>query len=228
MPEIKVKICGLTRPGDAALAAELGAWALGVIFAPESPRRVSASQAAEVLSAAPARVERVGVFVNAAAGEIGAAVQACGLTAVQLHGEEGEEFAREVRERTGAAVIRSVRVAAGGAGEEGAELSGEAELAGVVQFDTDFILLDTYNPERRGGTGEVFDWNLAQAIPAEVRRTRLILSGGLKPENIVAAVRALAPFAVDVSSGVESAPGVKDPGRLRQLFKNLETFKERD
>ncbi|MHB8859660.1 MAG: phosphoribosylanthranilate isomerase [Thermoleophilia bacterium] len=233
MADIKVKICGLTRAEDAALAVELGAWALGVIFAPESPRQVTAEEAAVVLSAAPAGVERVGVFVNAGAGEIEAAVRACGLTAVQLHGEEDEDLAREVRERTGAVVIRSVKVPAR-AGERsvaapsgaGPGASGNEALAGVVQFDTDFILLDTYHPERRGGTGEVFDWGLAEAIPEAVRRRRLILSGGLKPENIIAAVRLLTPFAVDVSSGVESAPGVKDPVPLRQLFENLEIFRK--
>lgn len=228
----RIKICGLKRPEDAALAAELGAWALGVIFAPESPRRVSIEEAAEVLAAAPAGVERVGVFVNAGAAEIEEAVKACGLTAVQLHGEEGREFAQEVRELTGVAVIKAVRVggeapeagvaARGGEAHEGAPAAvGSEALEGVVQFDTDFILLDTYHPERRGGTGRVFDWKLAGVIPEGVRRERLILSGGLDPENIVEAVRAVGPFAVDVSSGVESAPGVKDRERMRRLFENL-------
>jgi len=206
---VKVKICGLTRPVDAALAAEQGAWALGVIFAPESPRRIGVERAAEVLSAAPAGVERIGVFVNAPAGEIAAAVKACGLTAVQLHGEETPEDCRRIRELVDVPLIKAIRVA------------GPGSLEGVVQFDTDFILLDTYHPERRGGTGEAFDWNLAATLPREVRNRRVILSGGLDPANIVEAVNSLEPFALDVCSGVESAPGLKDPEKLRELFRNL-------
>jgi len=207
--EVKVKICGLTRPGDVALATELGAWAVGVIFAPESPRRVTAGQAAEVLAAAPSGVERVGVFVNAGADEIATVAEACGLTVIQLHGDESPEQCREVRERTGARVIKALAV------------SGPGSLERVVQFDTDYILLDTYHPERRGGTGEVFDWSLPAALDQGFRRGKLILAGGLNPLNIVDAVRAAAPFAVDVSSGIESAPGIKDPGQLRLLFEKI-------
>lgn len=209
MADVKVKICGLTRPEDAALAAELGAWALGVIFAPESPRQVSFVRAAEVLASAPAGSERVGVFVNAAAGEIVEAVGACGLTAVQLHGDESPEECREVRERTGVLVIKALAV------------SGPESLERVVQFDTDYILLDTYHPERRGGSGETFDWSLPAALDEGLRGARLILAGGLNPLNIMDAVRAAAPFAVDVSSGVESAPGIKDHGQLRLLFERI-------
>jgi phosphoribosylanthranilate isomerase len=204
-----VKICGLTRPEDAVLAAELGAWALGVIFAPESPRRLGVEQAAVVLAAAPGSVERVGVFVNADPREIAAAVAACSLTAVQLHGEESPGECLEVQKRTGALVIKAFRVA-------------DAEsLTGVVQFDTDYILLDTYHPERRGGSGEVFDWSLAAALPEGDRTGRLILSGGLNPDNITRAASAVRPFALDVSSGVESAPGIKDPEKLRRLFDEI-------
>ncbi|MHB8793563.1 MAG: phosphoribosylanthranilate isomerase [Thermoleophilia bacterium] len=209
MSEVKVKICGLTRPGDAALAAELGAWALGVIFAPESPRRVNVEQASKVLASAPSDVERVGVFVNADAGEIAEAVAACALTVVQLHGDESPEECREVQERTGAQVIKAVAV------------SGPESLEGVVQFDTDYILLDTYDPERRGGTGDVFDWSLSAALDEGFRGGRLILAGGLNPANILDAIRAAAPFAVDVSSGIESAPGIKDPEQLRLLFEKI-------
>jgi len=204
-----VKICGLTRKRDAALAVKLGAWALGVIFAPESPRLVDVEKAAGILAAAPAGVERIGVFINAAAGEITAKVESCGLTAVQLHGDESPEFCREVRRLAGVRVIKAIRV-------------GNAEsLNGVVRFDTDYLLLDTYHPGRRGGTGQVFDWNLAAALSEELRTGRLILSGGLNPDNIVEAARAVEPFAFDVSSGVESAAGIKDRARLRRLFDEL-------
>jgi len=212
----RIKICGLTRPEDAALAAELGAWALGVIFAAESPRCVSLAKAQDVFAAGMKAATgageaplRVGVFVNASMGEIEEAVRACRLDAVQLHGEESPEFCTGVRERLGVAVIKAVRV------------SGPETVSGVVRFDTDFVLLDTYHPERRGGTGEAFDWSLAASLPETVRVQRLVLSGGLNPENSAAAVQATMPFAVDVASGVESAPGIKDPDKLRQMFENL-------
>lgn len=231
MLSVRIKICGLTRTKDAALALELGAWALGVIFAPESPRRLDLKRAAEVLAPAtdtgpgdamPDRasgaghdagttkaVERIGVFVNAEPGEIAEAVAACGLTAVQLHGEEDPGRCRDIRKLAGVPVIKALRVA------------GPEELQRVVQFDTDYVLLDTYNPERRGGTGKVFDWSMTASIPEVVRSGRLILSGGLNPDNILDAARAVSPYALDVSSGVESAPGVKDSEKLRRLFENL-------
>ncbi len=206
----RVKICGLTRPEDAALAAELGAWALGVIFAPESPRRLDPGLAAEVLGPAPADVERAGVFVNASLRDIEEAVAAAGLTVLQLHGEEDASFCREAGGVTGLPVIKALRV------------SDAASLEGVVRFDTDYVLLDTYRAGSHGGTGETFDWQLAAEIPLEQRASRIILSGGLGPENIRAAVGAVAPFAVDVSSGVEEAPGIKSADRLAELFREIE------
>lgn len=205
----RVKICGLTRPQDAALAAELGAWALGVIFAPESPRRISLMQAAEVLAAAGGDIERIGVFVNASLGEIEEAVSACGLTAVQLHGEETPQFCSEVRHLTGVLVIKALRVR-----EEGT-------VKDVVQFDTNLVLLDTYQPGLAGGTGKAFEWRWAAALDEDIRQNRLILSGGLNPENVAQAVLTVSPFAVDLASGVESQPGVKDPKKMKRLFAAL-------
>lgn len=210
----RIKICGLTRPEDAALAAGLGAWALGVIFAAESPRRVSPEQAREVFTgaggASPETAPlRVGVFVNADLEEIESAVRTCSLDAVQLHGEEDPGFCRMVRDRLGVAVIKAIRV------------SGPESVAGVVRFDTDYVLLDTYHPERRGGTGETFDWTLAATLPEAVRTGRLVLSGGLGPDNIAAALAAVGPHALDVSSGCESSPGIKDAEKLRKLFEAL-------
>ncbi|MFA6002011.1 MAG: phosphoribosylanthranilate isomerase [Thermoleophilia bacterium] len=209
MARVRVKICGLTRPEDAALAVSLGAWALGVIFAPESPRRVGRKQAAAVLEPAAAGVERVGVFVNAGLDEIVETARACGLTVLQLHGDESPDECLDVGRLTGCLVIKALRVA------------GPESLAGVVTFDTDFILLDTYQSERHGGTGRVFDWSLAAALPAGLRSERLILSGGLNPDNIAEAVRVVAPLAVDVASGVESAPGMKDAEKMKLLFDKL-------
>lgn len=209
MTAARVKICGLTDPGDAVLAADLGAWAVGVILAPESPRQVDTGKAAAVLEAVPEGVERVGVFVNAEPAYIGEAAQACGLTAVQLHGEESRDECIEVRRRTGCAVIKALRVA------------GPDSLDYVVQFDTDFILLDTYHPKQRGGTGEAFDWSLAAGLPKDTRASRLILSGGIGPDNAVEAINTVNPFAIDVSSGVEVSPGLKDKEKMTDLFSRL-------
>ncbi|MHB1391079.1 MAG: phosphoribosylanthranilate isomerase [Thermoleophilia bacterium] len=205
----RIKICGLTRARDAALAAQLGAWALGVIFAPESKRRVTLEQAAAVLAAAPAGIDRIGVFVNAPPDQIVAAVNACSLTGVQLHGEESPADCERIKSECGVTLIKALRVAGG------------ADVARVVQFDTDYVLLDTYNPDRRGGTGHSFDWGLALALPARLRSDRLILSGGLNPGNVNEAVAQVAPFAVDISSGVESAPGIKDEEKMTGLFTAL-------
>lgn len=215
--QVKIKVCGLTRQADAILAVDLGAWALGVIFAPESPRRIGIEQAAELLAATPSGIERVGVFVNAGVAEIEQAVDACGLTVVQLHGEEEPASCMEVARSTGCKVIKAVRV------------SDMESLETVVRFDTDYLLLDTYSPQRRGGTGEAFDWSLTGKLPASERRTRVILSGGLNPENVEAAIAAVGPFAVDVSSGIESAPGIKDEDRMRHFFLNIrKTSREED
>lgn len=205
----RVKICGLTRPEDAALAAEAGAWALGVILVEESPRFVDPGEAAEVLAGAPEGVERVGVFVNALLDEIEATIETCALTAVQLHGDEDPAFCAEVKARTGLKVIKALRVADAGAIER------------VATFDTDFILLDTYHPGLRGGTGESFDWSLAEALPEGERSRRVILSGGLNAGNALAAFRQVRPFALDIASGVEMEPGVKDPQKILELFANM-------
>lgn len=205
----RIKICGLTQPEDAALAAEQGAWALGVILAEESSRFVDAEEAAGVLAAAPAGVERVGVFVNASLADIETANGICGFTAVQLHGEETPDFCSEVAGRTGLKVIKALRVADAGTIER------------VALFDTSFILLDTYLPGVRGGTGESFDLSLANALPEEERRRRIILSGGLTPRSAPEAWRQVRPFALDISSGVELEPGIKDPQKIIELFANM-------
>ncbi len=209
----RVKICGLTNPGDAMRAVAAGAWAVGVIFAPESPRRVTRQQAAAIMAAVPPGILKVGVFVNAGEEEITAAVRECGLGAVQLHGEESPAFCRRIGEITGAAVIKAVRVA------------GRETLGSVASFDTDFILLDTYQPGRRGGTGESFDWDIARELSENLRSGRVILSGGLDAENVLEALDAVGPYAVDVSSGIETAPGVKDPGEMERLFDILGQMK---
>lgn len=210
---VRVKICGITRPEDAVRAAAAGAWAVGVIFAAESPRRVSLGRAAAIMAAAPSGIVKVGVFVNPSTEEIVAAVNECGLTAVQLHGEETPAFCRRAAAATGVAVIKAVPV------------EGPRSLDSVASFDTDYVLLDTYQPGRRGGTGRSFDWSAACELPREVRSGRVILSGGLSAENVLEALDAVGPYAVDVSSGIETAPGVKDPGEMERLFDIIRQMK---
>ena len=210
----RVKVCGLTRPADAQLAADLGAWALGVIFAPESPRRLSLEAARSVMAVAPQAVERVGVFVNAGLAEITTAVEVCELSIVQLHGEESPGECREVGERCGCRVIKSLRV------------SGPESIESVVRFDTDYLLLDTYHPGKRGGTGKAFDWDLAAGLPGEMRSSRIILSGGLNTGNIGAALVAVSPFAVDISSGIERETGIKDEEQMKRLFQIIDESRD--
>ena len=196
----RIKFCGITTLDDARLAADAGAWAIGLILWDGSPRRCDPLVAAEIATALKRRVETVGVFVNPTLDELARAADAIGLTSVQLHGDEGPSFCAEAARRTGCKVIKAARVRSG------------ADIQALVRFHTDYHLLDSHVAGRRGGSGETFDWGLARTHrgPAPV-----ILSGGLKPDNVAEAIAAVQPFAVDVASGVEAAPGRKDPAKLR-------------
>jgi phosphoribosylanthranilate isomerase len=196
----RFKVCGLTRFEDAELATELGAWALGTILWPGSERACDPAEAARIAAAMRRRAEVVGVFVNQPLEEVCGMVEGLNLTMAQLHGDEGPSFCGEVARRTGAKVIKAARVRSG------------EDIQHLEAFHTDFHLLDAYKAGRWGGTGDVFDWDLVRARRSNVP---LILSGGLTPENVRDAVAAVHPFAVDVASGTESAPGVKDPEKLR-------------
>jgi phosphoribosylanthranilate isomerase len=200
---VRVKVCGITRPEDAELAVELGAWALGFILWPGSPRAADPAVAAGIAEALRRRAELVGVFVNASLDEIAQAAEALHLSHVQLHGDEGPSFCAEAARRTGAKVIKAVRVASA------------ADLQDLERFHTDFHLLDTAARGKRGGTGETWDWALAAR---RRRKTPAILSGGLTAENVAAGIAAVDPYAVDVASGVEAAPGVKDPAKLADFM----------
>jgi phosphoribosylanthranilate isomerase len=215
----QVKVCGVTRLEDAELAVELGAWAVGMVFYEPSPRRCSREQALRIASVLRKRAELCGVFVNAPLDEVVATAQELELTLLQLHGDEGPAYCAEVGHRTGARVIKAVQVSSVG------------EVRDVERFHTDFHLLDARasTPGReglRGGTGESFEWSLLAARRSSVP---LILSGGLRPENVVAAITEASrqgpratPFAVDTASGTEAAPGRKDPELLRGFFTSLE------
>jgi phosphoribosylanthranilate isomerase len=199
----RVKVCGITRPEDAELAVELGAWALGFILWPRSPRVADPAVAAGIAAALRRRVELVGVFVNATLEEIAHAADELHLSHVQLHGDEGPAFCAEAARRTGAKVIKAVRVRSA------------ADFQDLERYHTDFHMLDTAARGLRGGTGETWDWALAAR---RRRKIPAILSGGLTAENVAAGIEAVDPWAVDVSSGVEASPGVKDPDKLRAFI----------
>jgi phosphoribosylanthranilate isomerase len=203
----RVKICGITRPDDARLAAELGAWAIGLIFHRESPRACDPAAAATIGAALRRDVEVVGVFANAPLDGVAELADACALSAVQLHGDEGPAYCAEVARRTGCRVIKAVRV------------RNAAAVRALRAFRVDYHLLDAYDPDRLGGTGETFPWSLGSLAHGDAP---LILSGGITPENVAEAIAAVRPFAVDSASGTEAAPGRKDPDRVRALFRAVE------
>ena len=202
-PVTRVKVCGITRLEDAELAASLGAWALGFILWPGSKRHAEEAVAAGIARRVRRRVELVGVFVNPTLDEVARAVDAIGLSHVQLHGDEGPVFATEVARRTGAKVIKAARVASG------------ADLQSLERFRTDFHLLDTKVEGMRGGSGQAWDWSLAAQRRSKIP---MILSGGLTADNVADGIAATHPYAVDVASGVEAEPGVKDHAKLEAFM----------
>jgi len=198
----RVKICGITTWDDARLCIDLGASALGFNFYPPSPRAISPADAWSIIRRLPPFVEVVGVFVNWPPLVVDAMARAVRLGSVQLHGDESPaEVAELVRKHR---VIKAVQVKRG------------FRVASLARFRAaDAILLDGFARGLHGGTGNTLDWKLARAAG---RFGKIILAGGLKPENIAEAIRAARPYAVDVASGVESRPGRKDPAKLRALF----------
>ncbi len=201
---VRVKICGVTRPEDAALAARLGADMIGLNFYASSRRYVDPQKAREVARAIPDDVWRVGVFVNAERAEIESRLAGLDLSAIQLHGDEPPEML----EGWPCPVIRAFR------------LQAPAEVDDLLaSFDPDYYLCEGSAGGGYGGAGESFDWEWVRPIPAE----RLIVAGGLTPGNVAAAVRALRPFAVDVASGVESSPGIKDARKIQELIENAKS-----
>jgi phosphoribosylanthranilate isomerase len=200
---VRVKICGLTRPDDAALAVSLGASALGFIFWPSSPRHVSVEVAQAMSRATPAFVTRVGVFVNTPAAEVADVVARVGLDVVQLHGDERLDHYADV----GARIVKVV------------SLEGDDDVEQAMSLPVEVTpLVDAVDRARRGGTGRVADWQRAGRVAA---LRPLILAGGLTAGNIADAIRQVRPWAVDTSSGVESAPGIKSADRLREFFQAI-------
>lgn len=198
---MKVKICGIRRLEDAMTAIELGANALGFVFWPGSPRFIDPDEAREIVAAVPALVTTVGVFVDQPVEHVAEVARGLNLGAVQLHGHEHIEAFTGLSPQ----VIKSVPMANG--------IDVESLLSNVPMGAT--VLLDAHDPVKRGGTGRTIDWNRAAAA---ARRRPVILSGGLNADNVRAAIETVHPYAIDVSSGVESSPGVKDVSKLRALF----------
>lgn len=201
----RVKICGITRPEDAELAVELGAWALGFILWAGSPRAADPAVAAGIAARFRRRVQTFGVLVDPTLDEAAHAIDALGFTGVQLHGGVGAAFCHEVRRRTGGGVVmRAFRIGS------------NADVQDADRFRAvDFHLYDTRVEGLEGGTGRNWDWSLAGTRRSHVP---LVLSGGLTAETVADGIAATDPYAVDVASGTEAEPGVKDPEKLRAFL----------
>ncbi len=195
-----VKICGITRLEDAQAAVTAGANALGFVFWPTSPRYIEPSQARKIVETLPPFVVSVGVFVDQPVNEVNRIVTDVDLKAVQLHGEETEAYIAQVRSQS---VIKAIAV-------------GKEHVPAFSKWPKSaMILLDVHDPVRKGGTGHVIDWVVAHEI-AQLRP--IILAGGLTPENVGSAIERVRPYGIDVSSGVETKPGIKDHERIKALF----------
>jgi len=209
-----IKVCGNTSLADAQVAAESGANAVGFVFAP-SPRRVTPEQVEAMVPKLPATLEKIGVFVDASFQEITSTVENCGLTGVQLHWDAPRDLPLKLRARLGKR-IRILRVVYSDGGGATAAFAPESSLS------VDAILVDSHTTYAAGGTGVAFDWASAGKslfLNSEVRQ-HLIVAGGLTPHNVATAINTLHPWGVDVVSGVESAPGHKDPEKVRAFIAN--------
>ncbi len=201
----KVKICGITNLEDAMLSAKFGADALGFNFYVNSPRYILPEVAREMVDKLPENVLKVGVFVNEDLEKIIKIAKTANLDAIQLHGEETPEFAKELKTKTGLEIIKAFRV------------SLDFKPEDVLQYKVDAILLDAYSPKEHGGTGEIFDWEIARKVKEIF--PKMYLAGGLSNENVVMLVKNIHPFAIDVCSGIEIFNGKKDKVGLINFIK---------
>lgn len=199
----RVKICGITSAADAKVAVDAGAAALGFNFHPASPRFIEPARAREIAADLPTHIWRVGVFVDRERQAIADIAAQAGLDTIQLHGNESEELCRDWDLR----VIKVARVRS------------RADVEKLSRYPVELMLVDAYVEGTHGGTGARFDWSLLEGVD----RQRLILSGGLTPENVGEAVRTVRPWAVDVASGVEASPGVKDPEKVKRFIRHAQT-----
>ena len=197
---VKVKICGITNLADGLAAAEAGADALGFVFYEPSPRAISIEAAAGLMRQLPPSVIKVGVFVNAPEALVIRTIRDCGLNLLQFHGEEAPDYCLQF----GLMSMKAFRI------------RDAASVQALPDYPTDAWLLDAYTTDRLGGTGETFNWDLA--LEAQRWGRPIFLAGGLTPENVAEAVRRARPYAVDVASGVEAAPGRKDHGKVKAFI----------
>ena len=208
MTSFKVKVCGITRPEDAGTACSLGADLIGVIFAKESPRCIGQERARAIFAAIPDDRGRVGVFVNEDVDAILDVVAACGLDMVQLHGDESEIEIKLIKKN-------EVKVI------KGFNITSVADYDRPLKSAADYVLFDNRDKDRRGGTGKPFDWSLTPPQPIP----NLVLAGGLSAENLASGVAKFKPQIVDVSSGVEVAPGIKSPEKLKTFFEECDRIR---
>lgn len=200
--QVKVKICGMTNLKDVKVAVDGGVDAVGFIFYKKSPRSVTMQAVREIVLELPPFVDSVGVFVNETAEQINKIADHCKLDRVQLHGDESPAFCKKIRRR----VIKVIRV------------KDIQSLKKLSDYPVSSFLLDTFSEDQYGGTGKVFDWNLA--YPAK-KYGPIILAGGLTPINVRQAIQRIQPYGVDVCSGVESQPGIKDHKKMKAFLKNV-------
>lgn len=200
-----VKICGITNLADALAAARLGADALGFNFYPKSPRYISPAMAREIASNLRGGMKIVGVFVNADHSAVAKICEQAQLDAIQLHGDETPDLVETIRRHTDAEVIKAFRV------------SSAFRPQTILDYQADAVLLDALSSEAFGGTGRCIDWDIARSV--RDLTAKLYLAGGLTPDNVVRAIRAVRPYAVDVASGVESEKGRKDPAKLAAFIR---------
>lgn len=210
----KVKICGITNLEDALLSAKFGADALGFNFYKKSPRYISPEDALEIIEQLPPEILKVGVFVNESLENIAKIAEIAKLDSLQLHGEETPEFAKELKLKTNLEIMKAFRV------------SPEFKPEDVLQYETDAILLDAYNPKEHGGTGETFDWEIAGKVQEIF--PKMYLAGGLSQDNIANAILQIKPFAVDACSCLESEKGKKDKPALVNFLNNIHFSNQKD
>jgi phosphoribosylanthranilate isomerase len=196
------KVCGITNPGDARVAVDAGADAIGLIFA-ESPRKVSLEEARKVSIALPENILKVGVFVDVEPGEVLQIAREVGLDLAQLHGDETPEMVAAIR-NAGLPVMKALRV------------RNTEALGALERYEVDLFMLDAWSARARGGTGETFDWGLAKSVKG---RGNIVVSGGLTPENVREAVEFFEPYGVDASSSLEERPGKKSGERVRRFVR---------
>lgn len=200
---VKVKVCGITNAEDAWAAVEAGADALGFIFHEQSPRYVVPAVASRIIAELPPLIVTVGVFVNEGMATVRSIMDTCGLAMAQLHGDENASYCHELSRPS----MKALRLKDRGSLLALAEYQGRGGVRGFV--------LDTFSELAYGGTGQVTDWALAADV---AKSARVLLAGGLTPDNVTEAIRAVRPYGVDVSSGVEAAPGKKDPAKIRAFL----------